>query len=154
MLLWRGPSSGWWYPLGLASSTSPLAAVDPLRLSQGLPSELAVGGLLFSFCSRILLLHTRVPLADTRNSRLLLSPTGLLGTSRRPHVRYSPWGDKRMLTPAHLLRHFPLPMIVYCSWTAWTECVCACVCAHVYRHMYVIYVLGEQWREGEMKAPA
>ena len=51
--------------LALVSSTWPLTATGPPRLSQELPSELALGRLVFSFCSGIFLPHVRHPLANT-----------------------------------------------------------------------------------------
>lgn len=101
--------------LGLASAW-PLTATDPPRLSRGLPSELALGRLVFSFCSRIFLPHVRHPLANTF---LILSyllpcpPLGFWGTSRHPMAGVA-CVEIRMLTPAHLLGHFPQLMIFFC----------------------------------------
>ena len=131
--------------LGLVSSTWPLTATAPPRLSQELQSELALGRLVFSFCSRIFLPHVRHPLANTF---LILSyllpcpPLGFWGTSRHPMSGVA-CVEIRMLTLAHLYEHFPQLMIFFCLWTAWTVCVYVCVCVCVY-----------QWREGEIKAPA
>ena len=136
--------------LGLVS-TWLLTATDPPRLSQGLPSELALGRLVFSFCSRIFLPHVRHPLANTS---LILSyllpcpPLGFWGTSRHPIAGVA-CVEIRMLTPAHLLGHFP--QLMYSSASelhGLCVCVCVCVCVHMCLHL-----VAEQWREGEIKAP-
>ena len=102
--------------LGLVSSTWPLTATAPPRLSQELQSELALGRLVFSFCSRIFLPHVRHPLANTF---LILSyllpcpPLGFWGTSRHPMSGVA-CVEIRMLTLAHLYEHFLQRMIFFC----------------------------------------
>lgn len=103
--------------------------MDPLMLSQILASELVLGGLFFSFCYRILLPHARQPLANTLlilGCLLLCPPQGSWGTSRCPHVQCSPWRNKKILTLAHLLRHFPWPVIICCPQLHGIVCVCVC----------------------------